>query len=100
MTQEQNDKNVYKIDVRVDIDTISKFNELTQYNNISKTKLVKKMIDCMYDRDIMGNDFSPDAKKDCMTHVCKIVEYTNCIENDEVRKNILKEITGLCLTLR
>lgn len=95
-----NNKNIYKIDVRVDIDTISKFNELTQYNNISKTKLVKKMIDCMYDRDIMGNDFSPDVKKNCMTHMCNIVKFVNCVEDDEVRKDILEEVTKACQTLR
>lgn len=93
-------KKEYKIDVRVNIDTSNKFNELVKYYDVSKTKLVEKMIDILYDKDIMGNDFSPDAKKDCMTHICKIVEYTNCIENDEVRKNILREITGLCQTLR
>lgn len=89
-----------KIDVRVDMDTNNKFNELVEYYGISKTKSVEKMIDMLYDKDIMGNNFSPDAKKDCVPHMCKIVQCTNCIEDDEVRKDILEEVTEACQTLR
>ncbi len=91
---------INKIDIRVNDDTISKFNTLIQYYNISKTKLVEKMIDYMYGRDIMGNDFSTDVKKDCMTHMCNIVTNANCIEDDEVRKNILAEAGTVCQILR
>lgn len=95
-----NNNKTNKIDVRVNIDTSNKFNELLEYHGVSKTKLVEKMIDIVYDKDIMGNDLSSDAKKDCITHMCKIVVYTNCIEDDEVKNDILKEINGLCQTLR
>lgn len=91
---------VYKIDVRVDEYTINKLNELAQYYSIPKTKLVEKMIDCMYDKDIMGNDFSPDTRKDCMAHICNIVTDANCIEDDTVRKNILEEVEKICPLLK
>lgn len=95
-----NNNKTNKIDVRVDMDTNNKFNELVEHYGISKTKSVEKMVDCMYDKDIMGNHFSPDEKKECMMHLCNIVNFINCIEDDEVRKDILKEVTEACQTLR
>lgn len=95
-----NNNKTNKIDVRVNIDTSNKFNKLLEYHGVSKTKLVEKMIDIVYDKDIMENDLSSDVKKDCMTHMCKIVVYTNCIEDDEVKNDILEEVTKACQTLR
>lgn len=91
---------MHNISIRVDDNTNDKLNELVKYYDISKTQLLKKMIDSIYDRDIMGNDFSPDAKKGCMAHMCNIVTHANCIEDDEVRKNILEEVRQACLILR
>jgi len=98
--EKMNNKKTCKIDVRVDEDTMSKFNELIQYHNISKTKLVEKMISHIYDKDILMNEFAPNAKKKCMTHMCNIVNFANCVENNELRKNILEEVTKACQILR
>lgn len=95
-----NNNKVNKIDIRVNDYTYSKFNELVQYHNINKTKLIEKAIIEMYDKDILGNSLCPDVKKDCLVHMCKIVKCANSIEDDEVRKNILEEVEQTCRILK
>lgn len=95
-----NNNKINKIDIRVNDYTYNKFNELVQYHNINKTKLIEKAILEMYDKDILGNSICPDVKKEYMTHMCNIVKFVNCVEDDEIRKDILEEVTKACQTLR
>lgn len=54
----------------------------------------------MYDKDILGNSVCFDAKKECLVHMCKIVNCTNSIENNQIRKGILEKVTRTCQLLR
>lgn len=95
-----NNNKVYKIDIRTNIDIYNKLDELVQYHNISKTKLVERAIIEMYDKDILSNDICPDTKQECMVHMCKIVNHANAIADDDIRKNILEEANEICQILK
>lgn len=95
-----NNNKIYKIDVRVDNHIYSMYNELADYHNINKTKLIERMMIEMYNKYIKGNDVSPDVRKDSLVHMCKIVNYANGIEDDYIRKNILEEAEKTCQLLK
>jgi hypothetical protein len=92
--------NIYKIDVRVSEDTKNKFKQLTEHYNINNTKLLEKIINDTYIRELIQDTVSPNVRKDCVTHMCKIVNAANGITDSDIRKEILEEVNTVCQILK
>lgn len=96
------EEEICKIDVRVTKDTKRKYKELGKYYNLNGTKLLVKVVDDLYESKIVNssNSLSQDERKDCMVHMCKIVNIANDITDDYLRKEILEEVEVTCKILR
>lgn len=97
-----NEEKTYKIDIRVTRDIKRKYTELGKYFDLNNTKLMEKIVNDLYEKEIVNhsNSLSQDEKKGCMMHMCKIVNIANGITDDDIRKELLEEVEVTCQILR
>lgn len=88
--------NQSKIDVRISNDTKNQYDILKGYYNIKGPELLEKIINNEYRNVFINNGMGIDTKKECLKHMCIIIDSANVISNDDIRVKIIEEVNEVC----
>lgn len=86
--------------VSISAEAGERLNALQESYGLTQAKTLEYIISKRYDQEFNDADTIPvKQRQDVMVHMCKITEYAKAIENDELRKIIMKESDKACQLL-